>query len=216
MQKVVVISLGGSLINGGTIDTKLIQNLKRTLDKIPAKFILVCGGGKPARDYAKAARALGVRGPALDEIGIRATALNAELIRHAFRAGPVETKPRAKKFAKYLVACGWKTGGSSDHDTVLWARVFRTKTILNLTNVSYVYTKDPRLPGAKPLPELTWAQYRRIIGNRWESGVHAPFDPVASKAAEQFNLSVIITNGKDTPNLKKLLTGKNFQGTVIQ
>jgi len=47
---------------------------------------------------------------------------------------------------------------------------------------------------------------------KWKPGMNTPFDPIATKNAD--GLKVVITN-KDISNLKKIIFGKEFQGTTI-
>jgi len=47
-------------------------------------------------------------------------------------------------------AGGWKPGRSSDDFSVRLAKMYGAKTIINLSNIDFVYTKDPRKhPDAK-------------------------------------------------------------------
>lgn len=215
MPKTVVLSVGGSLINPGKIQTNFLKRLKKYLLSSPNKFILVCGGGAPARRYAKAGKAFGLSTKKTDKIGIAATLLNAELVRHVFGAPPVKREPNKTKFTKFLVAGGWKTGASSDYDTVLWAKKNSSNLVINLTNIDHIYTKDPKKSGAKPLKKISWKEYRKIIGDKWDTGIHVPFDPIASKFAQKNKMTVACINGKKLSNLDKYMKGKKFTGTVI-
>jgi uridylate kinase len=55
-----------------------------------------------------------------------------------------------------------------------------------------------------------------MAGERWIPGMNLPFDPIASKLADQFNVTVKILNGKNLDNLAKALDGEAFKGTIIQ
>ncbi|MDD4333294.1 MAG: UMP kinase, partial [Patescibacteria group bacterium] len=48
----------------------------------------------------------------------------------------------------------------------------------------------------------------------WSPGLNMPFDPIASRKAQELNLQVIIA-GKNLKNLKNILEDKKFKGTVI-
>ena len=54
-KKVIVISLGGSLIIPEQIDVRVLREFKRILfrNKYRYKFVIVCGGGSTARNYIK-------------------------------------------------------------------------------------------------------------------------------------------------------------------
>ena len=45
--------------------------------------------------------------------------------------------------------------------------------------------------------------------------MNAPFDPVASKLAQDLDVTVKILDGKDLANLEKALDNKDFVGTTI-
>ena len=53
MKKVIVLSLGGSLIIPDSINTTYLKTFKKVLlkNKSKYKFIVVCGGGSLARKY---------------------------------------------------------------------------------------------------------------------------------------------------------------------
>jgi len=217
MQKrVVVLSVGGSLINPGQIQVDFLKRLKSFVDKSSGKFILVCGGGYNARAYPAAAKEFGVDNVGRDEIGIKATVLNAELLRHIFRAPEVQQAPKKLSFKKVLVAAGWLPGCSTDYDAVLWARKFGAKEVFNLSNTDYVYSKDPKkFSDAKPLKKISWKDYKKMISSKWSAGLSTPFDPVASRAAEKWKMKAIAINGQKLEELGRAIEGKSFVGTVL-
>ena len=45
--------------------------------------------------------------------------------------------------------------------------------------------------------------------------MNAPFDPIASKMAEEEKMEVAIMNGRNLKNLEDYLEGKRFKGTSI-
>jgi uridylate kinase len=217
MQKIVVMSVGGSLINPGQIQIDFLKRLKSFVTRSPYNFIIVCGGGINARLYPTAAKLFGVDNVGRDEIGIKATLLNGELLRHIFKAPIVQQEPKKMKFRKVLVAAGWLPGCSTDYDAVLWAKKFGVKEIFNLSNTDYVYTKDPRkFSDAKPIKQISWKNYKKMISSKWTAGLSTPFDPVASRAAEKWKLRVFVINGKRLNELHNALENKSFVGTVIR
>ena len=188
------------------------------------RLILVAGGGAPARIYQNAYRNIAngtFDNAAADWIGVMATRLNAELLRAAVGdlcLDPVVTNPtEVEEFsARILVAAGWKPGFSSDNDAVLLAEKFGADTVVNLSNIEKVYTDDPRTnPNAQPLDTISWADFCKMVGDEWTPGKNTPFDPVASKKAESLGLKVICAGGRNIPNIKAILDGKEFIGTSI-
>jgi uridylate kinase len=53
-----------------------------------------------------------------------------------------------------------------------------------------------------------------MVGDKWAPGMNTPFDPIAAKVAEKFNVNVHII-GKDLGNFENLLLGKKWVGTII-
>lgn len=222
----VVISLGGSLIAPKEgIDVAFLRKFSALIRKHVKKgkrFVLICGGGVTARQYQQAARKVTrLTRDDLDWLGIHATRLNAHLIRTVLRTlahpriitDPHEDMPSRRPV---IIGAGWRPGCSTDYDAVLLAERYGAGTVINLSNISYVYDKDPRTnPDAVAFPQLTWKDYRRRFGTRWDPGLSSPFDPVASKEAEKQKLRVIIAEGRDLANLDRMLTGKAFKGTVV-
>ncbi len=222
----VVISLGGSLIAPKEgIDVAFLRKFSALVRKHVKKgkrFVLICGGGVTARQYQQAARKVTrLTRDDLDWLGIHATRLNAHLIRTVLRTlahpriitDPHEDMPSRRPV---IIGAGWRPGCSTDYDAVLLAERYGAGTVINLSNIPYVYDKDPRTnPDAVAFPRLTWKDYRRRFGTRWDPGLSSPFDPVASKEAEKQKLRVIIAEGRDLSNLDRMLTGKPFKGTVV-
>jgi uridylate kinase len=225
MIKIYVISLGGSLVVPNKINIKFLKLFKNIIEekvKENKKFIIIVGGGRTARNYQNAAKSLTkVSNEDLDWLGIHATRINAHLLLTIFRKSAYyriirNPKEKVKFKEKILIAAGWKPGFSTDYDAVLLAKTYGSDTIINLTNVDYVYDKDPnKFKSAKPFKEISWKDYLKLIDQKWKPGMSAPFDPVASKLATKFRLKVIIINGRRLKNLKNYLENKKFTGTII-
>ncbi|MDR3343940.1 MAG: UMP kinase [Treponema sp.] len=226
---ITVISLGGSIVAPDRVDEAFLRDfvalIRTFLDQDgERRFILVVGGGGPARAWQQAYRAVcGTTGSdeAADWIGIMATRLNAQLIRAimgewcttAVITDPTQAGPFA---GRVLVAAGWKPGFSSDYDAVLLAERFQAELVINLSNIEQVYTDDPkRNPDAKPLDHISWTDFRALMGDVWVPGKNLPFDPIASRHAAEIGLRVICAAGRNLDNLQKLLQGEPFLGTTI-
>lgn len=228
MGAVRVISLGGSIVAPDRVDVEFLKGFRaviaRYLQTDPARrLILVVGGGAPARAYQRAYREISGGGSdeEADWVGIAATRLNAQLLAAVFAdycTDPVATDPTVKvQFeGRVLVAAGWKPGFSTDYDAVLLAERFGADTVVNLSNIPQVYTSDPKIePEARPIDAMTWGRFRELVGDRWKPGKNAPFDPIASKKAEELGLRVVVASGRELTNLSAILVGAAFLGTVI-
>jgi uridylate kinase len=221
-----VISVGGSLIVPNEIDTVFLSSFKQFIIKRIERgdrFILIAGGGKTARKYQLAAAEVsGIDNEEKDWIGIHSTRLNAHLLRTIFKiwANPKVVSDFEDEIdfkEKILVGAGWKPGCSTDYDAVHIATKYKADSIINLSNIDYVYSEDPRVnPKAKKIENISWKEFRKMVGDVWDPGLNAPFDPIASKAAEKAGIKVAIMNGKDLGNLNDFLEGKKFKGTLIK
>ena len=126
------------------------------------------------------------------------------------------TDESVKFSGRILVAGGWKPGFSTDTDAVYLARRFGASKIINLSNIAKVYTDDPRKnPDAKPIDSINWEDFRKMVGDEWVPGKNAPFDPIASRLAQESGIKVICADGRNTENTLAILEGGNFEGTVI-
>ncbi len=228
-QKLAIISLGGSLIVPEEIDWQFVKKFKKTIEnqiKNGYKFVIIAGGGKLARKYQEAASKITkLTNDDRDWLGIHATRMNAHFIRTIFRQNchPVINKnPNdLEDFYNFkediMVASGWRPGFSTDYDAVLLAKYLGAKKVLNLSNIDFVCDKDPRkFPDAKKLENIAWKDFRKMVGSTWDPGMNAPFDPIASKLAEEIGLEVAIMNGKNLKNIENYLDDKKFKGTVIK
>ncbi|HOZ72319.1 MAG TPA: UMP kinase [Spirochaetales bacterium] len=223
-----VLSLGGSIVAPDVPDAAFVKafalTARRWLDADAARrLIVVVGGGGPARAWQKAYRdaADAPDADAQDWIGIMATRLNAQLVRSLFLdlcPHEVVTDPTSVAVfgGRVLVAAGWKPGFSTDFDAVVLAERFQADVVVNLSNIAKVYTADPRTdPNAKAIDDISWKDFRAMVGDEWTPGKNVPFDPVASRRAEQLGLRVVCAAGKDLANLEAILDGKPFVGTTI-
>lgn len=222
-----VISLGGSIIIPNEIDINFLKSFRELIlneVKKSKKFAVVCGGGALARKYIESAKLLGQNKESeLDWVGIASTRQNAELVRVMFGDSVFEkiifdpdVVPNTDK--DVLVGGGWKPGNSSDLASVHMAKSLGAKKLINLSNIDFVYDKDPKqFPDAEKIEKISWADFRKILPapENWKAGLSAPFDPVAAREAEILGLEVYILNGKNIENLAKSLNGEEFIGTKI-
>jgi len=240
-SKTIIIALGGSIIcpqpgrhpPATLINVNFLKKFKKLILKYLKKgyrFIIIAGGGKVCRVYQNAAAKI-IRLPYedMDWLGIHATRLNAHLLRTIFRkeAYPVvldDPKKPVKGDWSLLIASGWRPGWSTDYISVLLAKRFRVKEIIDAGDIPFVYTKDPfKYKKARALGErkegggwvVSWKDYRKLVGPRWMPGLSVPIDPIAAKLAQKLKIRALIIKGTELKNLEKVLSGKKFRGTVI-
>lgn len=224
--KQIVVSLGGSIIVPEEIDVKFLTDFTEAIRNYVAngfKFLIITGGGKICRKYNESLKQ--VTSPTfenLDWLGIAVTRLNAEFIRICFGNLSYEKIvlnpddiPHTDK--SIIVGGGWKPGNSSDLAAIHSAKSIGAKKVLNLSNIDFVYDKDPKNnKDAKPVKQMSWFEFKALFPDAWKPGGNVPFDPIAAEEAERSGIEVVILNGRNIENLKNCLDGKDFEGTVIK
>ena len=219
-MKTSIISLGGSLIAPSTPDSGFLDSFRKLISGRTERFAIICGGGATARNYQDAGRILGFSPEELDWIGIHATILNAALVKSLFPDSHDEiiSDPTAPILTdKRIIICsGWKPGFSTDLDAVKIAHNLGAQTVINLSNISHVFDKDPKKDdSAEKIERMSWKDYLKIVGTSWTPGMNAPFDPIAAQEAQEHRIEAAIMDGKDISNLASFLDGKGFQGTLL-
>ena len=173
-----IIALGGSLLYGDHDVKTWLGQLRQTIVHVEGngrKIGLVVGGGKPAREGILLAKDLISDRYKLDEIGIAATRLNATVLQtmlaeigcNVANIVPTTTDEAASLFERYdvVVMGGTKPGHTTDAVSVAFARDAGSAHVIIATNVSHVYTADPRTDDdAKPLDTLTLEELQNITG----------------------------------------------------
>lgn len=222
----IVISLGGSMIVPGDIDVNFITrfiDIVRAHTERGIRFYLIVGGGKTARTYQQGLRDLGNDNQdALDWIGLYATHLNADLVRlHIGQDAHHETIKDPLNLpetdASIVVCGGWKPGWSTDYVAVTIADQVGAKNVMNLSNIAYVYSDDPRInPDAQKYTDLSWQEYINIIPKEWKPGMSAPFDPIASQKAQESGITVAMMDGHNLENIGQFLHTGEFDGTRLR
>ncbi len=230
----IIISLGGSLIvpDRGVINVEFLKKFKALIEKEIAKgqrFVIITGGGRLSRTYVNALNKITtVDEEEQDWLGIHATRMNAHLVKTIFKkyAQPrINKNPRTKKDLwehfehgeSVMVAAGWRPGWSTDYVATILAERFNSQKLINLSNITYVYNKDPnKFSNAKKVEKINWSGFRKIVGDEWSPGLNAPFDPIAAKLAQKNKMEVAIIGGKDLSNVSKYLAREKFTGSIIK
>ena len=225
-KKVIVLSLGGSLIIPGDVNVKYLKEFKKVIlhNTKKYKFIVVCGGGSIARKYISALREIGMTEAFQSYAGISATRMNARFMSYFFnrdqKFGIPHKMSELKDYLKKsdIVFCGaleYKPNQTSDSTSAQIAQTFKTDFI-NLTNVKGLYDKNPKeFRYAKFIPEITWKGLNDIISKiRFKPGQHFALDQTASKTIMKNRITTYII-GEDIKQLDNLLNGKKFIGTKI-
>ena len=229
-KKVVIISLGGSLIIPNKINIEFLNQFKKTLLKNQKKFkfVIICGGGKTARTYIQ-----GLEQTKLNSkkkillqsyLGIASTRLNARFMAHFFGDDAHQGIPHNMKQIKNLlrlhnfVFCGalrYSKDQTSDSTSAKLAKYFKTQFI-NLTNVKGLYEKNPKkFRSAKFIPEISYKNFLKMAKQiPFTPGQHFVLDQKAAKIIKKHKITTYII-GNDVKQLDNLLNHKHFIGTKI-
>ena len=205
-----VISVGGSVLYNGKFNHKLANSLKKVLDNSHS-YKLVTGGGTLARDLISQFH--------FDEesehiLGIMATKINAFALSKILGYKFVDKNPISiARIKENTVSGGYKPGWSTDIDAAIIAKYWNADALLNLTNIDYMYTKNPNRPGAKPIESIDYESVKEILGHDFSPGMHYPIDPRVIDILKKKRIPIIIFSG--ISNLKKIIEGKKFVGTTI-
>lgn len=222
----IVLSVGGSLINPGKPDEKFIRELANMLIRLHAKteIAIVTGGGVPARTCAKAVRALGGSEAASDRAAILSTRQNAMLLittlgKHAWPTVPKDFDEAVSAFAsgKIVVMGGTIPGITTDTDAALLAELLGARRIVNISNVDGVYTSDPRTSkDARKLGRLSFSQLIELAarGDRRVAGENFVFDLFACKIIARSRLETHFVGSRPADILNAIM-GKPHHGTVV-
>ncbi len=225
MKKVIVISLGGSQIIPDGINYSYLNDFKKIILKNLKnyKIVIVCGGGKLAREYIQAVRKQG-EGIYLQSLaGINATRANARFLSYFFghdlRWGIPQKMRTVKKYLRKrgFVICGaleYKPNQTSDSTASFIAWKLRSEFV-NLTDVFGLYTKNPKeYKDAKFISQISWKDFDdKVKKLKFKPGQHFVLDQGASKIIRRKKIKTyILKNPKDLDNL---LNSKSFRGTTI-
>ncbi|MFW6046892.1 MAG: UMP kinase [Candidatus Woesearchaeota archaeon] len=226
-KKVIVLSLGGSLIIPDKVNSTYLKKLKQILlkNKKKYKFIIVCGGGSLARKYIKAIQSQRGEQKFQALAGISATRTNARFMNYFFEIDPERGIPKTKDaIRKYLdeldiIFCGalkYKPNQTSDSTASQIAREFNT-SFVNLTNVDGLYDKNPnKHKDAKLIKEISWEEFnKKATSMKFKPGQHFVLDQKASEIIMKNKIPTYII-GKNIKEFDNFLNNRKFKGTIIK
>ena len=228
MKKVVVISLGGSIIVPEKINYDSLCEFRQVLikNRRKYKFIVVCGGGNPARIYIKGLDNEKIKNKELFQsfLGIAITRLNARLLTYFFGKDANQGIPYDMSDVEGLlkrndfVFCGalrYEKNNTSDSTAAKLARFFNCEFI-NLTNVKGLYDKNPKKSRtARLINDISYKDFLKISKQiKFKPGQHFILDQRAAKIIKKYKIPTYIL-GPDMKNFDNLLNNRHFVGTII-
>ena len=227
MKKVIVISLGGSLIVPEKINFKFLDGFKKTLRRHyrTYKFVVVCGGGTIARKYISALRKEGKSDKELANAGIRATRMNALFMTQFFGKEANDFLPLNMQQVKdnlsknNVVVCGalrYEKKSTSDSTAAKLAHFF-SSDFINMTNVNGLYSDNPlKNPKAKFIPIISWKDFEKMaLKLKYAAGQNFVLDQHAASLIRK-NKTLTFIIGPELENLDRILRRKKSFGTKIE
>lgn len=226
-KKVIVLSLGGSLIVPEKINLSFLEKFKQLLRKHykTHKFVIVCGGGTIARKYISILKEDHKPEKELSKAGIMATRMNAKLIMQLFGKEandilPMNMKEVEDNLSKNnVVVCGalrFIKRATSDTTAANLANYLKSEFV-NLTNIKGLYDKNPLTnKNAKFIPYESWKDFeKRALKIPHKAGQHFVLDQSAAVLIRKNKTKTYII-GPNLKNLSNILKEKRFVGTLIE
>jgi len=225
-RETVVVSLGGSIMAPEQIDPDFIRATAEMLIRLSfeRRLFVVVGGGRTARKYIAAGRELGASEFYLDELGIRASRLNARLLMAALGDSAPPDVPEELTEAMELaqdypivVMGGTQPGHTTDAVAALIAEGVGADRFVNATSVDGVYDKDPaHHDDAKHIPRLSAAELLDICQESpGGAGTNVVLDVLAARVLLRSGITGAVVDGRDMEALEAAITGGDFKGTVV-
>ncbi len=220
----IVISIGGSVLFSGEVESDFFKKLNLLLQNISKnyKVYLVVGGGKKARKLIKEGRQKGLSEEKLDTIGIGVTRENAkslvDLLDNSNITIPKSTDEAKGMSEKIIVMGGTTPGHSTDMVGAELAEKTCASKFIIATNVDGVYDKDPnKHVDAKKYDEITIDELIKQQGTEWKTaGKNTVIDGPALAIIHKTNIPTFVLNGKYLDELEKAITNQKFNGTMIK
>lgn len=222
----VVVSIGGSVL-APDLDESVVREHAAAIDELLEADVsmgLVVGGGGVAREYIRAARALGENEIALDDIGIAVTRLNARLLiaalGEAAAPAPVETYEaglEAMRRGDVPVLGGVTPGQTTDAVAAALAEYAEADLLVFATSVPGVFTADPNEDdGAEHIASMSAGELVDVIvDTELVAGSSAPVDLLAAKLIERSGMRTIVLDGTEPHRIVDAVLRGDHEGTDV-
>ena len=230
MAAPVVLALGGSLLRTEESDRHAwLSALADLIQQYEVPLGIVVGGGAPAREAIELAKPVIDDVASLDEIGIAATRLNAAIVAQVLQGAgidvcieiPSDVSSAASALKNHRVAVmgGTRPGHTTDNVAIRLAIEVGATRCLIATNVSHVYSSDPREnPDAHSIESMSLLELQNIVGppTHGQAGGSGVIDPIGVQAAIDYKLPLAVLDGREIERIADALAGNSFIGTLIE
>ncbi|MFX0077828.1 MAG: UMP kinase [Candidatus Hermodarchaeota archaeon] len=224
-----VIKIGGSLLfdEDEQFDITRYQgfaNAIRQIKELGHNIVLVIGGGVLAKSLVKKGKLLGANRDTLDQLGIAATWVCAQLmiatLRDVAYPTPIMSEEQLANLQgdeRLLILGGLRPGQSTNAVAAQVAELTNSKILLNVTDVEGVYDSDPKeFTQAKLLSEITIDQLRKIITPlESQPGTYPLFDNTALDIIQRAQIEVWFVNGTTPENIVQAIEKRKIGTRVV-
>jgi len=222
----IVVKIGGHVIFNDELDVSLLKEYSKIFRQKydGGRWVIVVGGGGPARRYVESARLLGLNEGLCDEIGIKITRINALILSSllsdlAYPAIP-ENLEQVRAYSasgKIVVMGGLQPGQSTMAVSALAAETINAEKLIIATDVDGIYTSDPKKnPDAKLIREISVNELlKKLTEYSHEAGEYKLADLLGLKIISRSRIPTVYLNGRKPENLRKALEGENV-GTLLK
>ena len=233
MTKNIVIKFGGSLLcsEDGSLNYEKITNFCNIIksNKDYDVIVIVCGGGKAARQYIGAIREFTDNEVLCDLIGIDISRINSQLIiaemkGFVFPQVPksIEELSTAISSNKIVVMGGLQPGQSTTSVAMIVTEYLKAERLVILTDVDGIFDKDPNLfKDAKLIERISYESLQELIlkssvDTQASAGEYRIFDAVSLQILKRSNINVLVMSGKNLNQFHKFWNNeKEIIGTII-
>ncbi|MEE2758357.1 MAG: UMP kinase [Candidatus Thermoplasmatota archaeon] len=230
MADPVVLALGGSLLRPEESERHAwLSALASVISECEKSVGIVVGGGAPAREAIQLAKPVVEDIASLDEIGIAATRLNAAIVAKVLEGAGIDvcigipsdvpSAARGLENHSVVVMGGTRPGHTTDNVAIRLAIESGATRCLIATNVSHVYSSDPRNdPDAHSIESMTLSELQDIVGPpvHGTAGGSGVIDPIGVQAAIDHELPLAVLDGRDIQRIADAIAGKSFIGTQVE
>ena len=230
MTAPIVLALGGSLLRPEESERHTwLSALSELILSCKSPIGIVVGGGAPAREAIELAKPVVDNVASLDEIGIAATRLNAAIVAQVLQGvgvdvcigipSDVSSAVRGLQNHHVVVMGGTRPGHTTDNVAIRLAIESGASRCLIATNVSHVYSSDPRNnPEAHSIESMTLSELQQIVGPpiHGQAGGSGVIDPIGVQAAIDHGLPLAVLDGREIERISDALSGKSFIGTQVE
>lgn len=232
MKRKIVLKIGGSTLyeNDRDVNFSLLEKLKAWYDNAKyeySKIVIVTGGGVLSRDLHQKIKENIDNQDTLHNVAMSVTQTSAELVAGYLEDENIYTPKKLGDAYEYLlsdasgalVSGGLRPGWSTDMDAAVFADIISSNRVYKISNIDYIYTKDPRkYQDAEIIKDMTWQDYFNLFqikeDDEHEVNANIPIDKSCARFSRTKNISFFICGGVNIENsvdLEEILA----EGTLI-